>query len=69
MEGGNLKGQNSVNSQISMCFSIIIIYIIFSFYIPSFFCVSPLPPPPNLIIFPVFSADTLVTHLYFWLSY
>ena len=48
MEGGNLKGQNSVNSQISMCFSIIIIYIIFSFYIPSLFCVSPLPPPqPN----------------------
>jgi len=47
MEGGNLKGQNSVNSQISMCFSIIIIYIIFSFYIPSLFCVSPLLPQPN----------------------
>lgn len=67
MEGGNLKGQNSVNSQISMCLSIIITYIIFSFIFPHF-CVSPLPST-NLIIFPVFSADTLVTHLYFWLSY
>lgn len=68
MEWGNLKGQNSVNSQISMRLSIIITYIIFSFYIRSLFCVSPLPST-NLIIFPVFSADTLVTHLYFWLSY